>query len=250
MLPPAGPHPSALLPRFPPQPDWTRSMHGLRARPPPLTAQLSCAMLRTRAAPPHTPTQNRSLGPHVRAFIAAYLAPQVSIGSVRCTPRSALRTCALHRRSSAPELICVPSPSRHARPTTAARAPTARARAALHPRSLSLSRARALCRRSRRTHSCAAPVSLGRSPAHPSVSLHMSASLSSDVPQQCAARLAHVPKPLDSRAHRAISVFSHHPCRPRPWLLRVAPLAGKLRPLISSVSVTDVLPGLHHHACL
>jgi hypothetical protein len=51
MLPPTGPHPSALLPRFPPQPDRTRSMHGLRARPPPLTAQLSCGVLRTRAAP-------------------------------------------------------------------------------------------------------------------------------------------------------------------------------------------------------
>jgi hypothetical protein len=32
-----------------------------------------------------------------------------------------------------------------------------------------------------------------------------------------------------------------------PWPLRVAPLARTLRSLISSVSVTTISPGLHHH---
>jgi hypothetical protein len=69
--------------------------------------------------------------------------------------------------------------------------------------------ARAAC-----TH--AAPASLGRLLAHPSMSLHMSASHPSDIPPQCAVRLARVPKPRSAPAHHAISILLCRPRRPRP----------------------------------
>jgi hypothetical protein len=191
-------------------------MHDLRARPPPLTAQLSCGVLCTRAAPLmrlHSvplawPSCSRVYSRLPRAASLDWLcALHASLGSAHlCIAPVLIRARADPRFVAIP--ACTPNyhRSRADRPCSSRLA---------SPRPFPLS---CLCvaLRSCRTCSCAAPMSLGRSAVHPFVSLHMPASLSSDVPPQCAARLARVPKPLDSRTHRAISVFSHRPRRPRP----------------------------------
>jgi hypothetical protein len=123
----------------------------------------------------------------------------------------------------------------------------ARARAAWHPRGLSLSRAHALCRRSHRTHSVrrarvARP--LGHAPicvlAHAGFTLERRLSAMCRLPDSCAqaARLL--------RALRHQRVLAPSPPATALGLFASLP-SHALCPLISSVSVTVVSPGLHHH---